>query len=124
MDELLGRRAVVEDAFVAFFENDHATALDARIVGPDRSRNEIRKGDVGNEPAALVHLQPGLFPILPLGHAHLAAEHAGVYAHVRDRLGERKGAAPWFAIFAWLRRRGETHVVLRLLGRAALVNRG
>ena len=62
VDELLGRGAAIEDALVGFFEDHDATALDARIVGVDGGGDEVGEGDVGDEAAALVHLQQGSSP--------------------------------------------------------------
>ena len=59
VNQLLGRGSAVEDALVALFQNHHATALDARVVGVDGGGDEVGEGDVGDEAAALVHLQPG-----------------------------------------------------------------
>ena len=56
----------------------------------------------------------------PLGHAHLAAEHAGLDAHVENRLREAEGSAPGFAVFAGLGGRGQRHVAVALLLGAAL----
>ena len=87
-------RAAVEGAGVGLFQDDHAGALDARVVGFHRRRDEVGEPHVGDEAAALLHLQHGLFAFLPFGHAHLAAEHAGIDADVRDGLGEAERAAP------------------------------
>ena len=56
--QFFGRGAVIENAFIALFENHHAAALDALIVGADGGGHEIGEGDVGDEAAALVYLQP------------------------------------------------------------------
>ena len=104
--QLFGWGAAVEDALVGLFQNHHATALDARVVGVDRGGDKVGEGDVGDEAAALVHLQHRLLAVFPLGNAHFAAQHAGVDADVGDGLGEREGAAPGLAVFAGLRRSG------------------
>ena len=113
---------MVEGALVGIFQDHHATALDAWVVGGNRSGNEVGEGDVGDEAASLLHLQPRLFVFLPLGHAHLAAQHAGIDAHIGDGLGEHKGAAPGLAVLAGLWRRGKALVVAHLLRSAALVD--
>ncbi len=114
--------AAVEGALVGLFENDDATALDARIVGVDGGGDEVGEGDAGDEAAALVDLQQRLLAVFPLGDAQLAAQHAGVDADVGDGLGEREGAAPGLAVFTGLRRSGERLVAGDLLRRAALVD--
>jgi len=113
---------VVEYALVGLFQDHEATALDARVVGVDCGGDEVGEGDVGDEAATLVHLQPGFFAILPLGNAHLAVQHAGVDAHVGDGFGEHEGAAPGLAVLSRLRRSGQRLVVGDLLLGAALVN--
>ena len=54
-----------------------------------------------------------LFAFLPFGDADLAAQHAGIHADVRDRLGQAESAAPGLTVFARLRRRSRLHVVRR-----------
>src|SRR5271166_2632318 len=97
MNELLGRGSAVEGALIAVLENDHATALDARVVGVHRGGDKVGEGDVGDEASALVDLEPGLFAVWPLGDAELAAQHAGVDAHVWDGLSQGEGATPGLA---------------------------
>ena len=58
VNQLFGGGAAIEDAFVGLFEDDDATALDARIVGVDGGGDEVGEGDVGDEAAALVDLEP------------------------------------------------------------------
>ena len=58
VDELFGGGSAVEGAFVGVFEDDDATALDARVVRVDGGGDEVGEGDVGDEAAALVDLQP------------------------------------------------------------------
>ncbi len=52
----------------------------------------------------------GSSPSFHSRHAHFAAQHAGIDAHVGDGLGEREGAAPGLAVFTGLRRSGERFV--------------
>ena len=120
--ELFGRGAAIERARVSLFQNHHATALDARVVGVHRGGDKVGEGNAGNEAAALVNLQHRFLAVFPVGHAHLAAHHAGVDAHVGDGLSQCEGAAPGLAIFTGLRRSGELLVAKDLLRRAALVN--
>src|ERR1039458_10134348 len=61
--QFLGGGSVVECALVGFFQNHNATALDARVVGGHGGGDEIRKRNIGNEPAALIYLQPGLLAV-------------------------------------------------------------
>ena len=83
---------------------------------------KLAKRNVGDEPAALVHLQQGLFAVVPFGHAHLAAQHAGIDADVGDGLGEaRRRARACDLRRAAEAQRGSCSV--RLLGRAALMDR-
>ena len=88
----------------------------------DGGGDKVGKSDAGNETAALVHLQHRFFAVFPLRHANLAAHHAGIDAHVRDGLSQRKRSAPGLAVFTWLRGSGEFLVACHLLQRAALVN--
>ena len=113
-----------QSAGVGFFEDDHATALDARVVGIDGGGDDVGEAHVGDEAAALVDLQHRFLAVLPLGDAHLAAQHAGFDADKRDRLGEGEGGADLLAVFAGLGRSGQRHVVGALLRRAALVDGG
>ena len=64
----------------------------------------------------------GSSPVFPIGDLDFAAQHAGLDAHVRDGFGQAKGAAPWFAVFAGLRRSAKAHVVVALFGGAALMD--
>ncbi len=123
VNQLLGRSPMVEDALVGLLQDDDATAFDALVVADHGGGDEVGEGDVGDEAAALVDLQPGLFALLPLGHAHLAAQHAGIDAHVGDGFGQDKGSAPGLAVFARLRRSGEALVAENLLRCPALVDR-
>ena len=123
MHHLPGRRSTVEDALVAFFKNHHATALDARIVGDYRRGHKICEGDIGDKSSSLVHLQQRLLALPPLRNAQLAAENAGVDAHVWKRLGQREGPSPRLAVLARLRRRCQPLVVTNLLGGAAFMDR-
>ena len=120
--QFLGRRPAVEGALVGLFQNHHATAFDARIVGVHGRCDKVGKRDARDEPAALVHLQPRLLAVFPLGDADLAAQHAGIHAHIRNRLGQREGSAPRLAILTRLRRSGQLLIAAHLLQRAALVN--
>ena len=122
MDELLGGRAAVEDAGIAFLQNDHATALDARVVGIHGGGDDVGEAHVGDEAAALVHLQHRFAAVLPFGDAHLAGQHAGFDADKRDRFGERERGADLLAVFARFHRRGAGDVFGALLRRAALMN--
>ena len=94
-----------------------------RVVGLDGRGDEVGEAHVGDEAAALLHLEEGLLPLFPLGHAHLAAEHAGFDAHIGEGLGEAERAAPGFAVLAGLGGGAEAHVVRLLFGGAALVDR-
>jgi hypothetical protein len=87
-----------------------------------RGSSETTAGDVGDEAAALVHLQPGFFSVFPLGNAHFAADHAGFHAHIGNWFGEHKGSTPGLAILAGLGWGGQAHVTSHLLLSAALVN--
>ena len=62
VDQLARGRAAVEGAGVGFLQNDHAAALDARVVGVDGGGDEIGEAHVGDEAAALVDLQHGSWP--------------------------------------------------------------
>ncbi len=95
-------------------------ALDARIVRIHRRGHEIGEAGVGDEAAALLHLQHRFPAFRPFGNAHLAAQHAGFDAHVGDRLGEAECAAPRFVLPS--PGRAAAHVELALLRRAALVD--
>ena len=107
---------------VGLFQDDHAGALDARVVRFHGGGHEVGETHVGDEAAALFHLQHGLLALFPFGDPHLAAEHAGFDAHVGDGLGEAEGAAPGLAVFPGLGRGGERHVTVALLLGAALVD--
>ena len=122
MDEFLGRRAAVELAGIRFLQNDHATALDARVIGLHGGGDDIGEAHVRDEAAALVHLQHRLGAVLPLGHAHLAGQHAGLDADEGDRFGERKRGVDLFAVFSRFHRRSPANVSGFLLRCAALVN--
>ena len=74
-----------------------------------------------NRPA-LVDLEPGLLAVLPLGHGGLAAEHAGVHAHVGQRLGQGERASPDLPILPRLGRHAGAHVLVALLRGALLVD--
>ena len=56
LNQFFGWGSVVESALVGFFEDHHATALDARVVGGDGGGGEVGEGDVGDEAAALFYL--------------------------------------------------------------------
>ena len=116
VDHLLGRRAAVVEARVGLLQDDHAAALDARVVGVDGGGDEVGETHVGDEAAALVDLQDRLLALFPLGHADLAAEHAGIDADVGQRLGQGEGAAPDLAVLAGLRRAGQAHVMVDCSG--------
>ena len=124
VDQFAGGRAAVEGAGVGLFEDHHAGALDARIVGFDGGGHEVGEPHVGDEAAALLDLEHGLLALVPLGDAHLAAEHAGLDADVGDGLGEAEGAAPRLAVLAGLGGGAAGHVVVALLGGAAFVDGG
>src|SRR5208283_1518309 len=124
VNQLLGRSSAIEGSFVAVLENDNATAFDARIVGVDCGGDEVGKGDVGDEPAAFFHLQPGLFAVFPLCNAYLAAQHAGIDADIGDRLSQGEGSPPGFAGIAGLRWSRKRLVAGYLQRSAALVNGG
>ena len=85
--------------------------------------DDVGETHVGDEAAALLHLQHRLAAVLPFGDAHLAGEHAGFDADERNRLGERERGADLLAVFAGLQRRGVGDIFRALLRRAALVNR-
>ncbi len=123
MHQLAGGRAAVEEAWVGLFQNDHAGALDARVVGIDRRGDEVGEAHVGDKAAALVHLQHRLFARLPIRNLDLAAQNTGLDAYVGDRFGQAECAAPWLAVFARLRRSAAAHVVSALFIGAALMNR-
>jgi len=57
---LLGGRAAVPGAGIAFLEDDHAARLDAWVSGVDRGGHEVGVAHVGDEAAALVDLQERL----------------------------------------------------------------
>ena len=95
---------------------------DARIVGIDRGGDEVGERHVGDEAAALIHLQNRLAAFRPMGDAHLAAQDSGIHADVGQRLGERECAAPGRAILTGSGRGATAHVSEALFGRAALVN--
>jgi hypothetical protein len=116
-------RPAVEDAGITFFENDHATALDAWVARVHRSGNEIGESDVGDEAAPLLHLQDGVLVLLPLDDTQLAVQHPGIDSDVGNWLSETESATPGLAVFAGLGRRGQFHVAVSLLWCAALVNR-
>ncbi len=122
MDHFLGGCATIEDAWITLFQNDHAASLDSFIARVDGGGHKVREANVGDEPAALFHLEDGLFPRLPLDDAHLAVEHAGVHADIRNRLGQAESAAPGLAILAGLWGCRKLHVTILLLGGTALVN--
>ena len=123
MNHLAGRGAAIENARIAFFEDHHAAAFDALVARVDGSGHEVRESDVGDEAAALLHLQYGFFAGFPFGDAQLTVEHAGVHTDVRDRLGQAESAAPRLAILTRLRRSREFHVTILLFWSAAFVNR-
>src|SRR5208337_3361455 len=102
VDHFSGWRAAIEDAGIGLFQNYDATALDPVIPGIDRRGDEIGEADVGDEAAALLHLQDGFLARLPLSDANLAVEHARVHADVRDGLSETEGAAPRLTRFPGL----------------------
>jgi hypothetical protein len=104
VNEFLRGRAVIERAFVSLFEDHHATALDARIVRCNRRRGEIGKGDVGDEPAPFLYLQPWLFALAPFHDAHFATQHAGIDADIWNGLSQHKCTAPRLAILSRLGR--------------------
>ena len=116
-------RATIEDARIALFQNDHAASLDSVIARVNRGGHEVRESNVGDESAALLHLEDGFLPGFPLDDAHLAVEHAGVYADIGNRLGQAESAAPRLAILARLRGSRKFHVTILLLRGSALVNR-
>src|ERR1051326_6784070 len=60
VDHLARRRAAVEDAGIAFFQNHHAAALDTFVVGIDGRSHEVGETDVSDEASALFDLQNGL----------------------------------------------------------------
>ena len=93
------------------------------VVGIHGGGDDVGEAHVGDEAAALVHLQQRFPAVLPFGHAHLAGQHAGLDAHERNRLGQRKRGADLLAGFAGLERGGAGDVFGALLRRAALVNR-
>ena len=119
MDELLGRRTAVKDARVPLFEDHHAGALETRVVGIHRGGDEVGEAHVGDEPAALAHLQDRLAAFRPLDDANPAGQHAGLDADKRNRLGEGERAAPGDLARGWSR---QGHVVISLLLGAALVD--
>ena len=123
MHQLLGRRTAIVDARVVLLQDDHAAALDPVITGIDSGRDEVGERHVGDEAAALVHVQDRLLAFLPLLHRHLAAQYSRIHSHVGDRLGQREGASLYLAILARLRRRKSLHVLRLLLLRAPLVDR-
>ncbi len=71
VDQLAGGRAAIEVAGVGLFQDHHAAALDARIVGIHGGGHEVGEAHVGDEAAALFHLQNRLFAVFPLGDATL-----------------------------------------------------
>jgi len=123
VDEFFCWCAAVPNAGVAFFEDDHATALDAFVVRIHGCGDDVGEAHVGDEPPALVHLQHRLVAILPLGNTNFAGEHSGLHPGERDRFGKRKGGADLLAFLTRLERRGAADIFGALLRRSALVNR-
>ena len=119
VDHLQGGRATVEHAGVALLQDDHARALDARVVADNGGGDKVGEVHVGDEAAALVDLEHRLLAVLPLGHAHLAAQHAGVDADKGQGLGQGEGPAPGRVVGSGA---GQAHVALALLGRALFVD--
>ena len=122
VNHLPRRSAAVVSPRVALFENDNAAALDALVARVHRRRNEIGEPDIGDEAAALFHLQDWLFARLPFHNAQLSIEHARVHANIGNWLSQAECTAPRFAIFAGLGRRGQLHVMPLLFGSTTLVN--
>ena len=122
LDEFLGRHAPVEGAGIALFEDHHEAPLDALVGGIDGGGDDVGERHAGNETGAFVDVQEWLLALFPLGHARLAAEHPGLDARKRDRLGQRERGADLAAVLAGLERRGHPHVMSDLLGRAAFVD--
>src|SRR5579862_9886316 len=122
MDQLFGRGSAIEIAGVTFFENDDATALDARIFRGDGGSNKVCEGDAGDEAASLVDLERWFSVGVPLSNAHASAKHSGIDSDVGYGLSEGECAAPRLAVFTGLRRSGEGLVAGDLLLCAALVN--
>src|SRR5579859_7228343 len=128
MDKLLGGRCIIESTGIGFFENDDATAFDARVFRHDGGGDEVGEGDAGDKASALVDLEEGFLFVVPLGDAHAAAQHAGIDADIRDGFGKTKGSAPGLAgvtgFWSGLRRSGEGFVTRDLLFGAAFVDGG
>ena len=76
------------------------------IAGIHRGGHKIGKRNVGDKPAALLHLQHWLFAVFPRGDAEFSIEHPRIYADIGDGLGEAERSAPRLAIFSGLRRSG------------------
>ena len=122
MDEFLRGCAAVPGARIPFLEDDHATALDALIVGVHGGDDHIGEPHVGDEPAAFLDLQHGFPSVLPFGDADLAGEHARFDAGEGQRFGEREGGADLPAVFPRFDGRGASEVRRALRGGAALVD--
>ena len=121
--QLTRRSTAVEHARIAFLDDHHAGALDAIVPGIHRSGNKVGEAHVGDEAAALLHVQQRLLAVHPFRDTNFAAQHAGIHANVGNRLGKTESPAIGMAIFAGCGRRGQCHVVGALLWRATLVDR-
>ena len=93
-----------------------------RVVGINGGGDEVGEAHVGDEAAALFHLQQRLLPVLPFGDAHLAASMP--VSTPTKGIGSVRQKAPrqWRAVLAGLGGAAQRHVVGALLGGAALVN--
>ena len=119
MDEFLGWRTAVENARIPLFEDHHAGALEARVVGIHRGGDEVCEAHVGDEPAALAHLQNRLAAFRPIHDADPAGQHTGLDADEGNRLGQGERAAPGSLTRGWSR---QGHVVIPLLLGATLMD--
>ncbi len=123
MDQFQRRGTAVIEALIAFFKDDHAAGLDARVIAIDRRGDEIRVAHVRDKTAALFNLKDRLLAFFPFGDADTAGEHPGIDPDIRKRLGQRERTADDLAILARFRRHATAHILHLLLRRSFFMDR-
>jgi hypothetical protein len=93
VDQLARGRAAVEDARVGFFQDHHAAALDARVVGSTAAVTKLAKPMLVMKRPRFSTCSIGSSPPSPFGDLHLAAQHAGLDADV-GQIGSVRQNAP------------------------------